>query len=237
MASRPVLASRAGCLDLQAETPGPQAARPDWSLEHQAQRDGRRRIAGIDEAGRGCLFGPVFAAAVILDPCEPLVGLDDSKRLTAHQRTALDARIRESAIGYALGSVDAARIDLLNILQASRLAMKIAVEDLDPAPDYLLVDAAMIDVRVSQRSVIRGDRTSQSIAAASILAKVARDRCMLAWDSVYPQYGLRSHKGYPAPTHLAALREHGCTPLHRQSYGPVARCAKLDPRVPRSGYT
>ena len=183
-------------------------------------------MQGSTKPDAGACFGPVFAAAVILDPCEPLVGLDDSKRLTAHQRTALDARIRESAIGYALGSVDAARIDLLNILQASRLAMKIAVEDLDPAPDYLLVDAAMIDVRVSQRSVIRGDRTSQSIAAASILAKVARDRCMLAWDSVYPQYGLRSHKGYPAPTHLAALREHGCTPLHRQSYGPVARCAK-----------
>ena len=222
---------------MRTKTPGPLAARPDWSLEHRAQRDGHHRIAGVDEAGRGCLFGPVFAAAVILDPCKPLAGLDDSKRLTARQRTALDARIREFAIAYAIGSVDAARIDLLNILQASRLAMKIAVEDLDPEPDYLLVDAAVIDVRVPQRSIIHGDRTSQSIAAASILAKVARDRCMLAWDSVYPQYGLRSHKGYPAPTHLAALREHGCTPLHRQSYGPVARCTKLDPRVPRCGYT
>lgn len=237
MSSFPVPVSPAQSLGLQTKTPGTRTTRPDWSLEHCAQRDGHHRIAGVDEAGRGCLFGPVFAAAVILDPCRPLTGLDDSKRLTTHQRTALDARIREVAIAYAVGSVDAARIDLLNILQASRLAMRIAIEDLHPVPDYLLVDAVMIDVRIPQRSVIHGDRTSQSIAAASILAKVARDRCMLAWDAVYPQYGLRSHKGYPAPTHLAALREHGCTPLHRQSYGPVARYAKLDPRVPRCGYT
>lgn len=207
---------------------------PDLSLENELSSGGFRSIAGVDEAGRGCVFGPVFAAAVILDPREPLPGLDDSKRLDAHQREQLDARIRETARAYAVCGVDAATIDLLNILEGSRLAMKRAVESLATPPDFLLVDAVKIDLEIAQRGVIKGDQKSCSIAAASILAKVARDRCMAKWDKVYPAYGLRSHKGYPVPAHLAAIRTHGSTPLHRQSYGPVARLAKLDPRVPES---
>ena len=210
---------------------------PDWSLETEAYRDGYRWVAGIDEVGRGCLFGPVFAAAVILEPDEPLPGLDDSKRLRPARREELDARIRASAIAFAVRAVDAAIIDALNILQASRLAMKRAAESLDPAPDFLLVDAVSIDTGIAQRGVIKGDRMSRSIAAASILAKVARDRCMLAWDALYPEYGLRSHKGPPAKAHLAALREHGCTPQHRRSFRPVARFAGFDPRVPTPYYT
>lgn len=211
---------------------GAPAANPDWSLERQARRDGYRRIAGVDEAGRGCLFGPVFAAAVILASGAALPGLDDSKRLSAGRRAKLDAQIRRTAIAFAVRAVDAARVDLLNILQASRLAMRTAVAALEPAPDFLLVDAVSVDLAIPQASPVHGDRLSQSIAAASVLAKVARDRCMAAWDRVYPQYGLRSHKGYPAPAHLAALRVHGCTPQHRQSYRPVARQARLAPEAP-----
>ncbi len=217
--------------------PSRETAWPDWSLERQARSAGYRLIAGIDEAGRGCLFGAVFAAAVILDPACELPGLDDSKRLTPRQRRDLNASIRETAIGWTVRATDAATIDLVNILQASRRAMRHAVDALDPAPDFLLADAVTIDTAISQRSVIQGDRKSRSIAAASILAKVARDECMLEWDAIYPEYGLRAHKGYPAQAHLAALREHGCTPLHRISYGPVARSARIDPAVPESGYT
>lgn len=210
---------------------------PDWRLELDARRGGFRSIAGIDEAGRGCLFGPVFAAAVILDPSVPVPGLNDSKRLSSSRREALDARIRASAPAFAVRAVDAAWIDLLNILQASRLAMKLAVEALAPEPDFLLVDAVSVDTPVPQRAVIKGDSKSRSIAAASILAKVARDRCMLAWDAVYPEYGLRSHKGYAAPAHLAALREHGCAPQHRRSFSPVARLAGSGRVLPLYGYT
>ena len=217
--------------------PSRETAGPDWSLERQAQGEGHDLIAGTDEAGRGCLFGPVFAAAVILNPERALPGLDDSKRLSPVRRRALNDQIRETAIAWAVRATDAATIDLVNILQASRLAMRRAVHALDPAPDFLLADAVTIDSGIRQRSVIQGDRKSRSIAAASILAKVARDECMLEWDAVYPEYGLRAHKGYPSPAHLAALRAHGCTPLHRLSYGPVTRTARLDPAVPDSGYT
>ena len=217
--------------------PNRETAGPDWSLERQARREGYQLIAGTDEAGRGCLFGPVFAAAVILHPAQALPGLDDSKRLTPNRRRKLNDRIRETAIAWAVRATDAATIDRVNILQASRMAMRRAVHALDPAPDFLLADAATIDSEIRQLSVIHGDCKSCSIAAASILAKVARDACMLEWDAVYPEYGLRAHKGYPAQAHLAALREHGCTPLHRLSYGPVARVAGLDPTVPESGYT
>lgn len=207
-------------------------SKPDLSLENHLRSEGFQAIAGVDEAGRGCVFGPVFAAAVILDPEEIPPGLDDSKRLEADQREDLDARIRATALAFAVRGVDAATIDLLNILQASRLAMKRAVESLVPAPDFLLVDAVKVDLELAQRGIVKGDQKSCSIAAASILAKVARDRCMAKWDKAYPAYGLRSHKGYPVAAHLAAIRAHGSTPLHRQSYGPVARLARLDPRVP-----
>ena len=210
---------------------------PDWSLEFDARREGHRAIAGVDEAGRGCLFGPVFAAAVILDPSAPLPGLNDSKRIGPAQREALDAGIRASAEAFAVRAVDAAWIDLLNILQASRLAMKRAVEALRTEPDFLLVDAVSVETAVPQRAVIKGDRKSRSIAAASVLAKVARDRCMLAWDAVYPEYGLRSHKGYAVPAHLAALRERGCAPQHRRSFAPVARATGVGRVLPLYGYT
>ena len=210
---------------------------PTWSLEIEARHEGFVRVAGVDEAGRGCLFGPVFAAAVILDPGAALPGLDDSKRLGPVRRSELDRQIRKTAFAFAVRAIDAARIDLLNILQASRLAMRHAVEALRPAPDFLLVDAVSVDAGIAQKAVVKGDRKSRSIAAASILAKVARDRCMLAWDSVYPEYGLRSHKGYPAARHVDSIRRHGCLPQHRRSYAPIGRMAQPDPLIPASGYT
>lgn len=208
---------------------------PDWSFESAAAGAGFRWVAGVDEAGRGCLFGPVFAAAVILRTGAEIPGLDDSKRLNPSQREALDRHIRQVALTFAVRAVDAATIDLLNILQASRRAMKLAVESLDPAPDFLLVDATAIDLPIPQEGIVKGDSKSNSIAAASILAKVARDQCMLAWDSLYPEYGLRKHKGYPAPKHMAALRKYGCTPQHRFSYGPVKQLARFEPDAPPSG--
>ncbi len=208
---------------------------PDWSFESAAAGAGFRCIAGVDEAGRGCLFGPVFAAAVVLRTGAEIPGLDDSKRLNPSQREALDRHIRQVALTFAVRAVDAATIDLLNILQASRRAMKLAVESLDPAPDFLLVDATAIDLPIPQEGIVKGDSKSNSIAAASILAKVARDQCMLVWDSLYPEYGLRKHKGYPSPKHMAALRKYGCTPQHRFSYGPVKRLARFEPDAPPSG--
>ena len=210
---------------------------PDWSFESAAADAGFGCVAGVDEAGRGCLFGPVFAAAVVLPPGVALPGLDDSKRLSPSRRAELDRQIRQVAATFAVRAVDAATIDLLNILQASRRAMKLAVEGLDPIPDFLLVDAAAIDLPIAQKSLIKGDRKSSTIAAASILAKVARDQCMLAWDALYPEYGLRDHKGYPSPKHLASLRTYGCTPQHRFSYAPVKQRASFESSAPPSVYT
>ena len=162
---------------------------------------------------------------MILDPQASPDGLDDSKRLTPATRRRLDELIRAAALSWSVRAVDAARIDLLNILQASRLAMRLAVEALEPPPDFLLVDAVTVETPTPQLAIVKGDARSVSIAAASILAKVARDRCMREWDAVYPQYGLRSHKGYATSVHLAALRAHGCTPQHRLSFAPVRRLA------------
>ena len=178
-------------------------------------------MAGVDEVGRGSLFGCVVAAAVILDPAYRIRGLRDSKLLLAERREVLAARIREHSIAWAVASVDAARIDQINIYQASRVAMRDAVMRLMPAADHLLIDAVRIDCDLPQRPIIHGDALSASIAAASILAKVERDRMMREWDAVFPAYGLASHKGYSTPKHLAALRELGPTPLHRQSFAPV----------------
>ena len=205
----------------------PKDTLPNWAHEELARQQGYHLIAGVDEVGRGCLFGPVYAAAVILDPDQPLEGLDDSKRLKESERVRLATLIQKTATAHAIGIVDAAEIDLINIREASRLAMKVAIEQLLPAPDFVLVDAMQIEVQLEQRSIIKGDRKSCSIAAASILAKVARDECMLSWDAVYPQYDLRSNKGYPTSRHLTALEKHGCSPLHRFSYKPVARFARL----------
>lgn len=189
--------------------------------EKRAWDGGARLVAGVDEVGRGSLFGAVVAAAVILDPAYRIRGLRDSKLLLAPRREVLAERIREHAVAWAVAAVDAARIDQINIYQASRLAMKMAVAQLAPGADYLLVDAMRLDCELQQQPIIHGDALSASIAAASILAKVERDGMITAWDPVFPVYGLASNKGYSTPRHLAALREHGPSPLHRQSFAPV----------------
>jgi ribonuclease HII len=189
--------------------------------EKRAWESGARLVAGVDEVGRGSLFGCVVAAAVILDPTYRVRGLRDSKLLLPERREVLAHRIREHAVAWAVAAVDAARIDQINIYQASRVVMRDAVMALSPPPDHLLIDALKIDCELPQDAIIHGDALSASIAAASILAKVERDRMMCEWDAVFPQYGLASHKGYSTPKHLAALRELGPTPLHRQSFAPV----------------
>src|ERR1700682_4733551 len=189
--------------------------------EREARAQGFHSIAGVDEVGRGALFGPVFAGAVILSPDRPIRGLRDSKQLPAERRQILSERIRERAVAWAVGAADAFEIDHINIYQASRLAMRRAIERLSPAPDYLLVDAITVDLPISQRALIHGDALSQCIAAASILAKVERDACMCEWDQVFPQYGLKSNKGYTTDKHWKALEKHGPTTLHRFSFWPV----------------
>jgi ribonuclease HII len=189
--------------------------------EKIAWADGAVLVAGVDEVGRGSLFGPVVAGAVILDPKYRVRGLRDSKLLLPERREILAERIREHAIAWSIAAVDAARIDQINIYQASRVAMKLAVGQLQPAADYLLVDALRLDCDLPQRAIIHGDALSASIAAASIIAKVERDRMVREWDPVFPLYGLASNKGYSTPRHISALREHGPCPLHRQSFAPV----------------
>ncbi len=189
--------------------------------EKKAWETGARLVAGVDEVGRGSLFGPVVAGAVILDSAYRIRGLRDSKLLPPDRREVLAQRIREHAVAWSIAAVDVARIDQINIYHASRLAMRIAVSQLAPAADFLLVDALRLDCELRQRPIIHGDALSASIAAASIIAKVERDRMICAWDPVYPEYGLASNKGYSTPHHLAALREHGPSPLHRQSFAPV----------------
>ena len=191
-------------------------------LEDAVRREGYARVAGLDEAGRGSLFGPVFAAAVILDPCRPISGLADSKVLSPARREELASLIRERSSGWAIGTADAAEIDTINIYQASRLAMRRAVDALPASPDYLLLDALTIDHPAPQRGIIKGDAQVTCIAAASILAKTARDASMRAWDLQFPGYGLSQHKGYPTALHRAALLRLGPTAEHRRSYAPVA---------------
>lgn len=190
-------------------------------FEKLAWASGAKLIAGVDEVGRGSLFGPVVAAACILDPAYRIRGLRDSKLLPEADRNTLYERIRAHSIAYAVAAVDVARIDQINIYHASLLAMKRAVAQLSPQPDHLLIDAVKIDYACPQRKIIHGDALSASIAAASILAKVERDAMIRAWDPIYPEYGLASNKGYSAPKHLKALREIGPSPLHRQSFAPV----------------
>jgi ribonuclease HII len=190
-------------------------------FEKRAWSMGARMVAGVDEVGRGSLFGPVVAAAVILRPEYRIRGLRDSKLLLADRREVLAERIREHCIAWSVAAVDAARIDQINIYHASRLAMREAVMSLQPAADHLLVDAMRIDCDLQQQKIIHGDALSASIAAASIIAKVWRDRLVGEWDPVFPLYGLASNKGYSTPRHLKALREHGPSPLHRQSFAPV----------------
>jgi len=192
--------------------------------EKEAWVGGAKLVAGVDEVGRGSLFGPVVAAAVILEPGYRIKGLRDSKLLDAETRETLAVRIKQHAIAYSIAAVDVARIDQLNIYWASLLAMKNAVAQLSPAPDHLLIDAVCLDWDCPQSNIIHGDALSISIAAASIIAKVYRDAMICCWDPIYPEYDLASNKGYRSPKHLAALRDHGPTPLHRLSFAPVWMC-------------
>ena len=197
-----------------------------WKLEKAARKLGALRIAGLDEVGRGPLFGPVVAAAVILPAGCHLRGLTDSKKLTEKKRNEFDIEIRANAVAWAIAAVDAETIDRINIRQASLLAMRLAVEQLALSPDFLLIDGRdQIDWHCPQQAVIQGDALSLSIAAASVLAKVYRDRLLIDLDHEFPGYGLAQHKGYACPAHLAALELLGPTPLHRKSYQPVAQTA------------
>jgi len=195
-----------------------------WRLENAARRCGALRIAGLDEVGRGPMFGPVVAAAVILPDGWRLQGLTDSKLLTEEERNRFAAAIRRKAVAWAVAAVDVETIDRINIRRASLLAMRMAVEQLTVVPDYLLIDGCdTIEWPCSQQPVVQGDARSVSIAAASVLAKVHRDQMLVELDAVYPGYGLARHKGYCVAEHLEALRRLGPTPLHRKSFNPVAQ--------------
>jgi len=203
-----------------------------WKHEEAARKRGAMRIAGLDEVGRGPLFGPVVAAAVILAPAFHLDGLTDSKKLSEKNRGEFDGEIRRNAVAWAIASVDVETIDRINIRQASLLAMRRAVEQLALSPDFLLIDGRdTIDWPCPQQAVIQGDATSLSIAAASVLAKVYRDRLLVELDRDFPGYGLASHKGYGCREHLAALARLGPTPLHRKSFHPVAQSALQFPEL------
>lgn len=187
--------------------------------ENQAMQQGFSRIAGMDEAGRGPLAGPVVAAAVILDPEKPVYGVDDSKKLSPKRRAALKMEIEEKALAIGVGIVDVETIDRINILEATRLAMKKAVAALDPVPDLLLIDAVKIsDLTIPQEAIIKGDALSVSIAAASIIAKETRDEMLRAYDALYPEYGFASHKGYGTKQHMEAIRTLGPLPIHRRTF-------------------
>lgn len=186
-------------------------------------------IAGVDEAGRGPLAGPVTAAAVILDPQRPIAGLKDSKKLTARVRERLAGEIREHALAWAIASCSVEEIDALNILQASLTAMRRAIDALHVTPHEVWVDGPYIPpgLQLPARAIIDGDALEASIAAASILAKTARDDYMLTLHARYPHYGFDKHKGYPTAAHLAALRAHGVSEVHRRSFAPVRKLAAL----------
>lgn len=194
----------------------------DSTFELDAQSMGAQFIAGVDEVGRGALAGPVVAAAVILDFNRPPVGLNDSKKLSARVREKLDAEIRASAIAYAVARIEAEEIDRINILQATCKAMREAIRMLRPAPDFLLLDAVQLkEITIKQKAIIKGDAKSVSIAAASIIAKVARDRWMVDYDQEFPGYGFARNVGYGTASHLQALREIGPSKLHRLTFRQV----------------
>lgn len=189
-------------------------------LEHEKDvwEQGYSLVAGIDEVGRGCLFGDVVAAAVLLPKGFVLEGVNDSKKLSEKKRDALYDQIMNEAVAVGLGIVDVDTIESINIKQAARLAMKQAVEQLNERPDFLLVDAETVDVDIPQTAIIHGDALSQSIAAASIIAKVTRDRMCAEWDELYPEYGIAVHKGYATKHHREMLLRYGPTPLHRKLF-------------------
>jgi len=190
--------------------------------EQRAYQEGAIYVAGVDEAGRGCLAGPVVAGAVILSRGWTVTGLNDSKQLSVSQRETLFPQIQQHAVSIGVGIIPAATIDKINILQATYLAMEEAVAALDPSPQYLLIDAVTLRrVPIRQQGITKGDSLSISIAAASIIAKVTRDRLMLDYDAQYPQYGFAAHKGYGTKRHRQAIRTHGPCPLHRTTFRGV----------------
>lgn len=180
-------------------------------------------IAGVDEVGRGPLAGPVVAAAVVLDPNAPISGLKDSKKLSPRKREILAEKILQFAYSYALGRAEVEEIDEINILQASLLAMKRSLDGLDCVPDLIMVDGIHApETKIAVQTVIGGDDKIQEISAASILAKVMRDRELIQLDKEYPEYGFARHKGYPTREHIEAIRKYGVLPIHRKSFRPVA---------------
>lgn len=193
-----------------------------WAFENKARDRGYRIVAGIDEAGRGPLAGPVVSAAVILPEGADLPGVDDSKKLTPSRRSRLYERLYAVARSIGIGVVDVAEIDRVNILQATLRSMKMAVANLHPRPDHLLIDGMFtIASDHSQEAIKKGDSRSISIAAASIVAKVTRDRMMAQADTLFPEFGFSKNKGYPTKTHRAAITTFGCSPIHRKTFKGV----------------
>jgi ribonuclease HII len=192
-------------------------------FEKQALAEGFRFVAGVDEVGRGCLAGAVVAAAVVLDLSKPLpAGLNDSKKLSEKKRFEIDEEIRRTAIAFSIAQIEAEEIDRINILQATKKAMRLAIENLNPKPDFLLIDAIQLkEISLPQKAIIKGDAISASIAAASIIAKTYRDNLMREYDKIYPQYGFAKHVGYGTKAHYEALKQHGACVLHRKSFRGV----------------
>lgn len=213
---------------------GARIVHTEYEARHWSR--GIAHVAGIDEVGRGCLAGPVVAAAVVFSPDLQLIsGVRDSKQLSPKRREQLFQMIADAAVDYGIGVVDSSVIDAINILQAARQAMRIAVEQLAERPGHLLIDGReVVDLPIPQTAIVKGDQSCFSIAAASILAKVTRDRMMVALETTYPGYSFARHKGYGTAQHLAALRLHGPTPIHRRSFAPVR---ELVGRAEASCYT
>jgi ribonuclease HII len=192
-------------------------------FERQAIAEGFRYVAGVDEVGRGCLAGAVVAAAVILDLSKPLPeGLNDSKKVSAKNRERITEEIKENALAYSIGQIEADEIDRINILQATKKAMRLAIENLDPKPDFLLIDAIQLkEINLPQKAIIHGDAISASIAAASIIAKTYRDKLMQEISEIYPEYGFAKHVGYGTKVHFEALRKYGACEIHRKTFRGV----------------
>ena len=207
----------------EESSPRVSASKVGTEFENQAISEGYNFIAGVDEVGRGCLAGCVVAAAVILDLSKPIPeGLNDSKKLSAKKRESLDSAIKETALSYAIAKVEADEIDKINILEATKKAMRLAIEKLNPSADFLLIDAVQLKtLSLPQKAIIHGDTISASIAAASIIAKNYRDNLMQELDKIYPEYGFAKHVGYGTKAHFEALREHGACEIHRKSFRGV----------------
>lgn len=193
-----------------------------WAYENEARRNGYKCVAGIDEAGRGPLAGPVVAASVILPDDLSVSGIFDSKKISPKKRETLFDEIHRHAVAVGVGIVEPADIDRINILQASLLAMAVSVQNLKSKPDFLMIDGTFpISIELPQKTIPKGDSLSISIAAASIVAKVTRDRMMEQYAKIYPAFDFAKHKGYPTKAHKEAIREHGVCPIHRKSFRGV----------------